>query len=464
MNTGSFDPEGDHRRRAAQDLFMMGRAFVKSGDRAQARQLLKQAVDKDPDHDQAWLWLSAATDDPAEQKQYLEWAVAANPANAQARRGLAILTGKLNPKDIAPSSGAPQSPPSSEPMAAAVQRTFTCPKCGGRMRFEPEISDLRCENCGHVEVVEDKPVTPPDRVLDFTLPTRTGHRWAEAERRMTCNQCGAKTIFPPGQTSMQCPFCGNAAFAAAAEDAELLAPQALIPMGFAAAQVQKAVRAWLGAGFFAPDDLTLEALSRGLRSAYVPFWLFSATQTAHWRAMVQQGYGRDARWVWIEGEHIFFYTDQLQPGARALPADLIRKLEPFDLGKLIEYKSEYLAGWPAASYDLSLAQATTNAHAVMIADAKQQLFSKAAPGQTKRDFDVSRSDFTGETYKIVLLPVWMGAYRYRGRDFRVLINGQSGKVAGDKPRDWIKVALVVVGAALLLGLLVLIATFVFSPR
>jgi len=42
------------------------------------------------------------------------------------------------------------------------------------------------------------------------------------------------------------------------------------------------------------------------------------------------------------------------------------------------------------------------------------------------------------TFKLVLLPVWIGNYRYKGQDFKIMVNGQTGKVAGEKPRDTFK--------------------------
>jgi DNA-directed RNA polymerase subunit RPC12/RpoP len=432
--------------------------------------LLKQAVEKDPDHDQAWLWLTATTQDPAEQKQYLEWAVAANPANAQARRGLAVLTGKLNPKDLfteAQTQG-PRRPadPSAAlgagPQPVEIRRTFTCSRCGGRMQFDPEIADLKCENCGHVEAVDELAVRDGDQVLDFTLPTRQAHRWAEAERRMACQQCGATTIFPPGQTSATCPFCASRALVEAAEDMDLLSPQGLLPMAVSDDQASQAIRGWLGRGFLAPDDLVQLSRAARPKPAYVPCWAFSATLTSRWRAMVSEGFGRDQRWVWRDGEDTLFYTDQLQPGTRALPADLLRQVQPFELTKLVEYKPDYLAGWPAATYDISLSDASIKARGEMVADARKKLVVKALPGRLLREFEITHSDFTGQTYKLMLLPVWVGAYQYHGRTFRVLVNGQTAKVAGDKPVDWAKVAIVVVGAAIMIGLIG--ATLVLALR
>jgi DNA-directed RNA polymerase subunit RPC12/RpoP len=460
----SFDPEGDRRRKTANDLFLMGRALVKSGDRAQGRRLLEQAVEKDPDHDQAWVWLSATTDDPAEQKQYLEWAVAANPANAQARQGLAILAGRLNPKDLVPegTTVAPRRP--AEPEAAVVRRTFDCPQCGGRLRFDPKRVGLRCESCGFVEAVEAAPAAGHEEILDVSLPTLRGHRWAEAERRFTCPQCGAGTVLPAGQTSGRCPFCGSPALIAAPEEAELLPPQAVIPMGLEADQVAEALEAWLGRGFFAPDDLAHLARNHGLRPAYVPFWTFSATLNTRWQAQVEEGSGKNRQWIWRTGERALFYTDHPEPGTRGLPADLLRSAEPFDLSKLAAYKPEYLAGWPAVTYDISLADASLAAREAMIKDARKQLRYKAAPGRAVRNLEVSSGEFSGQTYRLVLLPLWVGAYAYRGKTYRVLVNGQTGTVAGDKPRDWVKVGLVAAGVLILITLVLFLVWFLLSVR
>ncbi len=58
-----------------------------------------------------------------------------------------------------------------------------------------------------------------------------------------------------------------------------------------------------------------------------------------------------------------------------------------------------------------------------------------------RDLEVAHTDFTGQTYQRVLLPLWIGAYHYHQQLYRVLVNGQTLKVAGVKPVDWVKVGL-----------------------
>lgn len=452
----SVDPEADHRRDAAKELVRHGRAALKAGERERARQLLLQAVDYDRDNSDAWLWLSATTDDLGEQKQYLEWALAADPGNAAASRGLGILTGKIKTADLVPAGQAvtPQAPAEPEPADAA--QTFNCPQCGGRLRFDPTNQDLRCDSCGFKQAVESTPAPGPDMVLDYSLPTRQGQNWAVAERLFTCQQCGGRTVLPPGQTSSTCPFCGSAALVAAPDDAELIAPQAVIPMKLTSVSIAERVRSWLGRDFFAPDDLTQLARNSRLMPVYVPFWRFSLSLTLAWHAQAAQGHER--RWQWQEGETTFFYDDFLQPGARTLPADLLTSIAPFDLGQLVRYQPAFLAGWPAGTYDVPLAQASLDTRAAVVRDASQKLWTKAMPGHHIATLQVLRPEYSGQTFQLVLLPVWVGTYSYRGQRYRVLVNGQIGKVAGDRPADRLKVALLVL---LILAALIPLAVGLF---
>ena len=60
-----------------------------------------------------------------------------------------------------------------------------------------------------------------------------------------------------------------------------------------------------------------------------------------------------------------------------------------------------------------------------------------------------RSDFSAETFKHILLPIWMAAYKYNGKSYRFTVNGQSGRVQGERPYSVWKIALAVIAAAIL---------------
>ena len=74
------------------------------------------------------------------------------------------------------------------------------------------------------------------------------------------------------------------------------------------------------------------------------------------------------------------------------------------------------------------------------------------PGDTYRNLRVN-ADYSNQTFKHILVPVWLLTYVYGATSYQVVMNGVTGTVAGSRPWSWIKIALLVIVA---IGLLVLI--------
>lgn len=447
----SFDRLGDHKREQAGELFRLGRTCVKTGDKALGRQHLLKAVEYDPQHSEAWMWLSATTDDVAEQRKYLEWAVAAEPGNAQARRGLALLNGQIKKDEVLKEGTQIAARQPAAPQPVRVRQTFDCPQCGGRLRFDPELVDLKCENCGFVEVVDEVALKDGARPLDFVLPTERGQRWAEGERLFTCQQCSATSVLPVGHQSTVCPFCGNSALVQASEEANLITPQGLIPMGFEAEKAYALAREWLGQGWFTPGDLQKLVRNKQLYPAYVPFWVFEASLNIGWSADVLDRANKVR--TRMTGERAFFYKEFPEPASQVLPAKWFKRLPAFDLTRIIEFKSEYLADWPAAMYTISLADASLNAREAMVKDAQRETRNKVTANHNASNLEFTVGKFSSELYKLVLLPLWIGTYNYQQHQYRVIINGQTGKVAGDRPLDMPLLAFFIITVFLFFGVL-----------
>lgn len=81
----------------ASDLTKQGITAVNASDKLQAKALFYQAVQVDPNHEMAWLWLSSVVDDDHERRTCLEKVLAINPNSEPAKRGIAKLTTKFTP-------------------------------------------------------------------------------------------------------------------------------------------------------------------------------------------------------------------------------------------------------------------------------------------------------------------------------------------------------------------------------
>ena len=130
-----MDRNMDFGQRNYESLLREGIMAARGDRRGLARRLLLQAIRTNPSDARSWIWLSQITDDQNERRECLERAVAADPSNLTARRGLALLSGKLDSEEILPEGEGvvPRRPAEPEEARAKV---FSCAKCGGDLQFD----------------------------------------------------------------------------------------------------------------------------------------------------------------------------------------------------------------------------------------------------------------------------------------------------------------------------------------
>ena len=95
----------------------------------------------------------------------------------------------------------------------------------------------------------------------------------------------------------------------------------------------------------------------------------------------------------------------------------------------------------------------------VVRSVRKTLHSRVMVTQQKRNLDTGAVNWTDMTFKHVLLPIWTGTYTYKDNEYKILINGQTGKVNGDKPRDTVKTFAIiasVIATLLALGLIGLV--------
>ena len=188
----------------------------------------------------------------------------------------------------------------------------------------------------------------------------------------------------------------------------------------------------------APDNLASASWGLQLRPAYYSCWTFDGTVEVNWSCEVREGGVRYAEWVPRNGSEIEFFNDILVSGVRALPSPALESIEPFNLRDVQEFKPDFLAGWPTMIYDRSLADASLLAREQVMKKLRSGLSNKIETGGEKRNLHLGGGHWSGMTFKHILLPIYIGTYRFQGKEYQILVNGQTGKVGGQKPRDAIK--------------------------
>jgi hypothetical protein len=216
--------------------------------------------------------------------------------------------------------------------------------------------------------------------------------------------------------------------------------------------------------WLAPGELKRKALTDTVRGVYLPYWTFDAKVEADWRAMAGHYYYttdnywengrlksrqvRNVRWEPAAGHVSHVFDDDLVCASVGVHAGLLRSIEPFPTGELKSYDSGFVAGWVVERYQIDLPQAAAHAREVMRAKL-EQLCAREIPGDTYRDL-VVHADWSGQTYKHILAPVWLLSYDYGRRSYQCAINGVTGAVAGEYPKSGWKIALIVIAVLVLL--------------
>lgn len=458
MDKPDYFRRDDFDEQQYESLIQAGIAAVKAKDYEQGISLLLKATQMKPGDARPWIWLSATTSDPQEQRNYLGYALAIDPNNSAARQGLVLLSEKLDKSLLMKEGEAIESQPSQEPEMVAGKQVFSCSKCGGHMYFNLQ-QQLVCEFCGYTEeVTKNHTADEEEQVLDFVLPTVQGHQWSDIQQQMVCSQCGAVSLLSQNVMATECPYCGSHQLLTSPKASQLIDPNVIAPAKLNEKEIADKFRVWLGKGWFAPDDLRRLAQSSALRPAYYPFWTFDGTLHLSWTCEVNEGTSKYPHWVPRSGVELEMFDDVLVPGIKALMKESISPLGPFHLKELAEFNPSYIAGWTALAYDHPLADASLVARQLVVRRVRSQLYNRLQISQSKRKLKSNGTNWSGMTFKLVLLPLWSGSYRYQGKDYRILINGCNGNVAGQKPTDMVKVWLAVISAIILLVLIgVLIA-------
>jgi predicted RNA-binding Zn-ribbon protein involved in translation (DUF1610 family) len=424
----------------AESLLRSGIIEAKAGERHLARRYLERAINTGGNFDvlsEAWYWMSKITDEPAEKRSALENCLSYGMDHARARRDLAVLDGKLDASEIID----PDAPTalSTDPTQATADR-FMCPQCGAKMVFAPDGVSLICEHCARNQTLQSKDEAEEQDFL-IAMATARGHSKPVAVQVFHCQGCGAEFILPPDVISVTCAYCDSPYVVRLEDSRELLQAEGIIPQAFDQKQAARLLVDWVEQNGIKPQGKV--APPRGI---YLPIWTFDIGGAIAYRGdryETEDGFRqRIQKVVHVNDEYPVYLNDLPVPASRKISGHLAHLLPTFELSATRPYDPRYLANWAAEVYDIPMADASLDARSRAYTQLKRNL-----PGDIASLFNLktSSASLTIESFKLVLLPVWLTKIPFNNKELLVLINGQNGVVHGDTPSkpksglfDWLE--------------------------
>jgi len=359
--------------------------------------------------------------------------------------------------------------------APPAGRKFPCPSCGARLDFDPSSRGLKCPYCGYEKKIDrGDPDEVAERDYDEYLDKEEARGRAIPGRssETRCPGCGATVLLEDNVATDKCPFCATHLEGTPEAAHAMIPPESLLPFTVELRGARDAFTAWLQTLWFAPNALRKLAALGQLTGVYIPYWTYDAMTVTFYEGQRGENYTvtesyTDAngnsqtrtvvhiRWYPVSGEVRHFFDDVLVCASTSLPADLLDRINDWNLGKLEPFRPDYLSGFRTERYSIDLRGGYKDAKGQMepviyrlvcrdIGGDHQQVHSK-------------RTRYTAVTFKPLLLPVWVAAYRYHDKTYQIVVNGRTGRVAGYRPYSAWKIAGFV---ALLVALFALITFLV----
>lgn len=347
-------------------------------------------------------------------------------------------------------------------------RVFPCDRCGADLEFSIGQQSLQCPYCGAVKQIElpaDAPIVERDfqealeRLKRLRESQAQAEGQAETQSAIRCDSCGAEVIFQGTLTSTHCPYCAAPLTRENIHDSVVRIPvDGMLPFYVPKEHAAVNLRQWVSSLWWAPNEFLRQGVNGRFNGVYLPYFTYDALTVTRYTGQRGDAYyvtigegntkrtERRVQWQSAGGEFQRFFDDVLVIAAAGEPAALVVDLEPWPLAQLVPYSPAMLAGFFSRTYDVELEDgfqvARNRIDSALAFDVRQRI------GGDEQRISSLRSNYSALTFKHLLLPVWLLAYRYEGRTYQVMVNAATGRVTGERPYSWVKITFAVVLAAI----------------
>lgn len=348
---------------------------------------------------------------------------------------------------------------------------YQCPACTGPLHFAEDSGKLECEYCGasydvaEIEALfaeKEKKAAEAQRAAEeaskgLTASDDDGETWdfsdmqedwgtdGEGMRSYSCPSCGAELICDESTAATACPYCGNPTIVPG-QFSGGWRPDYIIPFKQSKENAIEALKEHYRGKFFLPKAFNKENHVQEIQGIYVPFWMFDgeATGEARYDATRSRTYRSgdyditETKYYHVyRAGHVAFEKVPVDASSK-MPDNHMDSIEPYDYEKLKPFSTAYLPGFLADKFDVTVEQCRQRAD-----QRCEGTLLSALDSTVKRydSFTLKDSNVKLKRGKVhyALLPVWMLHTKWQGKDFLFAMNGQTGKIVGDLPINWLKV-------------------------
>lgn len=332
-------------------------------------------------------------------------------------------------------------------MAEMIQ--YKCPNCGGAIGYDATVQKMKCPYCDTEFDMET--LAALDEELNNIQPdemqwdSKPEAEWTEAETAnmnvYVCQSCGGEVIGDNTLAATSCPYCGNPVVMKG-KFAGDLKPDVVIPFKKTKEDAKQAYLRHLEGKKLLPKVFKEQNHIDEIKGMYVPVWLFNsdvdadinynATKIRTWED-ANFRYQETSYYKLLRSGGLGFSNIPVD-GSGKMPNELMESVEPFDASEAVDFQTAYLAGYIADRYDVNSQDSEGRANE-RIRRSTEMAFEKTIGPYSGYQVAEQSIRLQNGSYRYALYPVWILSTTWNNERFTFIMNGQTGKMAGDLPMD-----------------------------
>lgn len=341
---------------------------------------------------------------------------------------------------------------------------FPCSGCGAPALFSPATGLLSCKFCGATTKIKSNITQIARYDLNQALSSLDKNASKEIEKEVSCPKCGSGFSLAPHVASTICPYCGTPTITKFVNN---ITPESVLPFEITQKKAKEIFASWIGSLWLAPSELKhLVDSNKKLAGQYLPYWCYDADTTTSY-----EGERGDIYYVTVEKQEIVDgkeqtvsvqeeridwsyrsgvvsrdFADITVSASQTVPQDILSALSPWSIDGLKPFDQKYLSGFESSEYTIGVDSGFDTAKSIMSYTIEDDIRSDI--GGDKQNINSMNTNYSDTKFKNTLFPVWTTYFTYKGKKYIYAINGQSGKVTGQRPYSYTKIA-ILVGAIIL---------------
>lgn len=333
--------------------------------------------------------------------------------------------------------------------------TYKCPNCGGGLIFDPPSQKYKCEFCLSDFSQEELEAMNQEEEADGSAVC------------YTCPSCGAEVVTDSTTAATFCYYCHNPVVLSGKLQGAY-EPDYVVPFVIDRKKAEEIFVQWVTRKKFVPKEFFSKKQIETMTGVYFPYWLYSCQVDGKVEAE-----GTKLRTWWAGNiryteNKIYQVTRDGRLPVSDVPRNALKKADrrlsegvfPYEMDKKEDFSMGYLSGFQAENRDMDWGEFAAEVENE-VKDFASSSLKQSINGYDRVQIRHQEADIVSSDWKYALLPVWTLTYndKKKGKIYYFALNGQTGKICGELPVDYRRLAAMFAGIFFPLFILLLIGGY-----